>query len=132
MLKSAGPCLPGAPRLRRWSALSFYQLAVTAFRAIKLCFYVFRGPKYPQDLPHQIHFSESVFSLKIALFSSLFSRPKKSEKTAPGHQKNTKNRSRNSLKTISMNTRCLQYFPCENNDLEVPHIETSRQKSITK
>ena len=36
--------LPGAPRLREPGPLSFYQLAVIAFQAIRLCSYVFRGP----------------------------------------------------------------------------------------
>ena len=98
--KSAGHCLPGAPRLRRWSALSFYELAVIAFQAIRLFFYVFRGPKYPHDLPHQIHFSESGFSLKNVLFWSLCSRPKKQKNNSQGNNKNTKIRSRNSLKSI--------------------------------
>ena len=82
-----------------------FQSAVIAFQAIRLFFYVFRGPKYPHDLPHQIHFSESAFLLKHALFSSLFSRPKTSEKRLPRHPKNIKNRSRNSFKTISMQSR---------------------------
>ena len=106
--------------------LTFYQSALIAFQAIQLCFYVFRGLKIPHDLPHQIHFSRSGLSLKIVSCSSLFSRPKKSEKQLTRHQTNNKNRSRNSLNTISMRSRFLHYFPCENKDLEVPNIENWR------
>ena len=82
-IKSAGPCLPGAPRLREWSALSFYQLEVIAFQAIRLCFYAFRGHKYPHDLPHQIKGSGFLTTPKFASFSSLFPRLKNQKKTAP-------------------------------------------------
>ena len=46
--KSAGPCLPAAPRLRRWDSFSFYQLAVIAFQLQPFSYLFFGGPKYPR------------------------------------------------------------------------------------
>ena len=70
------------------------------------------------------------FSWKIVLFSSLFSRPKKSEKLLPRPPKNNKNPFRTSFKTNFMKSRFLQYLPCEHNDLKVPNVEQTSQKSI--
>ena len=46
--------------------------------------------------------------------------------------KNNKNASRNSLKTIFMENRFLQYLPCENNDSEVPNVDNSSHKALKK
>ena len=81
--RSAGPCLPGPPRLRRWSALTFYQLAIIAFQAIRLCFYVFRGLKFPPDLHHQNHSTRIWFHYQNPpVFKSVF-KARKSEKPLP-------------------------------------------------
>ena len=84
------------------------------------------GSAYPDPVPEIMDFikNRSVFKL--------FSKPKKSEKRLPRHPTNTKKQACNSLKTISMKNRVLQYFPCENNDFEVPDVENSSQKAINK
>ena len=115
VIDSAGPCLPRAPRLRVWKSVSFYQSAIIAF--------VLRGPKYHHEMPHQIQNARFGIN-KIALFSSLFSKAKKSDKPLPRPPKNDKNASWNSLKTVCMKNRFLQYLLCENNDLEVPNVES--------
>ena len=70
--------------------LSFYQLAVIAFQAIRLCFSLVRGLRIPHDLPHQIPDSLSVTSLKIVVFSSLLSRPKNQKSSSQGPQQSIK------------------------------------------
>ena len=54
--------------------------------------------------------------IKNPLFSNLFSRPKEPEKPPPRPPQTDKHRPRNSLKTISVESRNLQYFPCDNRD----------------
>ena len=53
----------------------------------------------------------------------------KSEKRTSRQQQHIKNRFRDYLKTMSTKRHFLQYFPCENHDLEV-NVEISVQKSI--
>ena len=66
-----------------WVKLGPYgptQAAVNVFQASTLFSYVFKGPKHPHDLPHQIQVSRSVFSLKNVVISSLFSMLKNTKK----------------------------------------------------
>ena len=101
------PLLARGTKAAGFGLVHFLTISGHCFSAIRLCFYVFRGPKYPGICTLQIQVSRSSFSQKIASCSSLFSRLKNSEKRLP---RNIKNRSPNSLKTISMKSRFLQYL----------------------
>ena len=65
------------------------------------------------------------FHKKTLRFQACLQGLKKQKKKLPRHPQNTKIRSRNSLKTISITNRFLQYISCENNDLEVPDVDNS-------
>ena len=112
--------------------IRFLTISGHAFNHQDINSYLFLKPKISVDHHPQIPNSGSVISLKISLFWSLFSRPKKSEKRLQRLPKSDENRSRNSLKRISLKSRFLQCVPCENLDLEVPSVEISIQKSITR
>ena len=85
--ESAGPCLPGLD-LVRFLTISGHAIQLSGYAVTSL-----EGPNRYQ-VPRQIPNSGSVTSPKMVLFSSVFSRPKKSEKRSPRPQKNDKHRLR--------------------------------------
>ena len=111
---------------------AFLTLSNHCFSAIRLCFNVFKSPRSRVDDHPQIPNSGSIISLKNILFSSLFFKPKQSEKRLPKLPKNNKNRSRNSSQTFSTKSRCWQYFQRGNLDLEVSGVEISIQISMKR
>ena len=114
------PLLAEGTKAAEIEFIVFLSISSHCYSVIRLCFYVFRGPKYPHICLTRSSVRDPVFLHKIVSFSSLFSRPINSEKRPSRHPNNTKKRSRKSVKTISMKSRFLQYMPCENpkNDLE--------------
>ena len=93
--KSARPLLARDTKAACSDTVAFSTISSHCYSAIGLCFYIFRGPKYLGDYHPQFRNSGSVSSPKIVSFSSVSSKPKKSEKRLPRHQKNNTKRLRN-------------------------------------
>ena len=121
------PLLARGTRAAGFGLIAFLLSSGHCYSGIRQCFYVFRGPRCRVDRRPQFHYSGSVSSPKVPSCSSVFSRPRKNQKSgSQGVKKTTKFDSEVYKKRIL----CSQYFPCENRDKEIPNFEVSIKKPI--
>ena len=130
IFKIRRPLLVRGTKAAEMGFILFLSISSHCYSAIRLCFYVFRRPR--ANLHPQIPHLGCVVITKILLFSNLFSMLKKSENRLPRPPKNDTSPSQNPLNTISLKNLFLQYFPCENHELEVPNIDIPSQTSIKR
>ena len=96
-----------------------------------VCYFLcLQTAQIPWDLRHQIHFSESVFSQKNTSFETCLQGLKNQRNGSQGIKKHYKSIPK-FFKNDFHEKSNFATLSSENNDLEVPNVDKSSQKSIT-
>ena len=97
-IESTGPCFARGTKAAGLDLVAFLTSSSHCFSAIRPCFYVFRGPKYPVDLRPQFKVSGSVCIIKNPSIFKSVSKAQKTRKAAPKASKKQQNPTPKSIK----------------------------------